>query len=91
MGTWHCPPDCRCGRHRNGGSNPCPPGCQCGRHTGHTGMAHAGRREAMQARLERYRELRDEGITPADACLDIGLSFRSSGPRYERWYCALKD
>jgi hypothetical protein len=40
-------------------------------------------RSAMLARLERYAELRQQGMLPVDASREIGLQRAEA---YERWY-----
>lgn len=39
-------------------------------------------------RRARYNELRDEGMSPWDAAVELGLDPKDTGPRYERWRLA---
>lgn len=54
---------------------------------------HGNRKErhtAMEARLEKYARLRDEGLVPWDAAAQVGISQNGSA-RYERWYKVVKQ
>ena len=42
-------------------------------------------RSAMLARLERYAELRQQGVLQGDAGREVGIGWAAAGA-YERWY-----
>jgi transposase len=37
-------------------------------------------------RLRRYAELRDQGMTRAEAARHVGVAYDGAGTVYERWY-----
>jgi hypothetical protein len=46
------------------------------------------RAKAWAERINRYADLRREGVSAADAAAGVGISRYHDGLRYERWYQA---